>query len=165
MKVILYMTVTTNGMIAHKGKRATFISKESSESLDKLAQETQCVIYGRKSYDAEPIEGVLNVVLTHNETLKSDKKEFVFMSGEPAEVLSRLEKDGYQSVLLVGGAQTNKEFIEAGLVDEIYLDVEPVILGDGIPLFAPSDFEYKLELLETKDLSPQTIQLHYKVIK
>ena len=163
MKVILYMTMTVNGMIAPEGGRASFVSEESWKSLNKIAQKAGCVIYGRKSYDAEPIEGVLNVVLTHDKTMRSDKKEFVFMSGAPRKILEKLEKQGYQSVLVVGGGQTNAEFMKDDLINEIYLDVEPLILGKGTPLFNPEDFALKLELIEMRPLKGKTIQLHYRV--
>ena len=165
MKVILYMTISANGMIAKKGGRATFISKESGESLSNLAKSTRCVIYGKGAFDGEPIEGALNLVLTHDTTLKSDKEKFMFMSGDPKKVLNKVEMHGYTSVLLVGGAKTNKEFIAADLVDEIYFDIEPILLGKGIKIFDDGDFETNLELLETKQLSPNEIQLHYKVVR
>jgi len=48
----------------------------------------------------------------------------------------------------------------------LYIDIEPLILGRGIPLFADGDFEARLKLLGLKTLTNhQTIQLHYKVIK
>ncbi len=55
--------------------------------------------------------------------------------------------------------------MEKGLVDEIYLDIEPFVFGSGIKLFADGEWENKLKLLGTKLLSRNTIQLHYKVIK
>lgn len=76
-----------------------------------------------------------------------------------------MKKTGVSEACLIGGQQTISQFIQKGLVDEIYLDVEPLIFGQGIPLFSPADFELKLELLEVKNLSAQTVQLHYKVKK
>lgn len=159
MKVVLYMTITPNGMIAPKDGRALFNSKASEKDLGKLAKKIGCVVYGKNSYDSEPIKNALNVVLTHDKNLKSDKKEFRFMSKEPTELLRYLEKLGYKEVLIIGGAKTNTEF--ADLIDEIYLNIEPLFFGSGVPLFAPSSFQSKLKLLETKKLSEQTVQLHY----
>lgn len=51
------------------------------------------------------------------------------------------------------------------LIDEIYLDVEPLVFGKGIPIFREADFEYELELMEIKKLNKNTIQLHYRVKK
>jgi dihydrofolate reductase len=51
------------------------------------------------------------------------------------------------------------------LVDEMYLDIEPLAFGKGLPLFNGVDFERRLELLDTKKISDDEIQLHYRVVK
>lgn len=55
--------------------------------------------------------------------------------------------------------------LDSGLLDEIYIDVEPLVFGDGIPLFTPSNNDLKLTLLETKKIGASGVQLHYKVLK
>ncbi len=52
-----------------------------------------------------------------------------------------------------------------GLIDEIYLDIEPIIFGKGIPVLAAADFEYELSLLASTKLTDNTVQLHYKVTR
>ena len=51
------------------------------------------------------------------------------------------------------------------LVNEIILDIEPLLFGKGIKLFADEDFEAKLELVEVKNLSKNTLQVKYDVKK
>lgn len=75
------------------------------------------------------------------------------------------EQKGFTTAFLAGGGQLNTSFAKEGLIDEIYLDVEPLILGQGIKIFTDADFEFLLELLDFKKLNSNTIQLHYKVIK
>lgn len=51
-----------------------------------------------------------------------------------------------------------------GLIDEIYIDIEPLVLGHGILLFADGDFAPRLKLLGIKTLpNNQTVRLHYQV--
>lgn len=59
----------------------------------------------------------------------------------------------------------NASFIAAGLIDEIFLDVEPHLFGKGIKLFEGKNFEAKLKLLGVKKISKNEVQLHYKVLK
>lgn len=61
--------------------------------------------------------------------------------------------------------QTFGIFMQENLVDKIFMDIEPLAFGQGMPLFNAGEFEKQLKLIETKLLSPQTIQLHYQVIK
>lgn len=67
--------------------------------------------------------------------------------------------------LLAEVGHVNSLFMKEGLIDEIYLDVEPIIFGKGIPLFTSEDFEYNFQMLDFKKLNENTIQLHYKVLK
>ncbi|PIP24236.1 MAG: deaminase, partial [Candidatus Nealsonbacteria bacterium CG23_combo_of_CG06-09_8_20_14_all_37_18] len=50
-------------------------------------------------------------------------------------------------------------------IDEIFIDIEPIILGKGIPLFRDKDFKRNLKLVGQKKISESEIQLHYKVLK
>ena len=72
---------------------------------------------------------------------------------------------GFTSALVGGGGKLNASFMKENLVDEIYLDVEPVVLGKGVKLFDDGEFEKSLELLVIKKISKDEIQLHYKVKK
>ena len=53
--------------------------------------------------------------------------------------------------------------MKENLIDEIILDVEPLIFGKGIKLFSEGNFEAKLELLEVRKISDNVVQLRYKV--
>ena len=97
--------------------------------------------------------------------MKKKGPKIRFVSEKPKEVLKLLEKEGKKRVCICGGAQINSLFMKENLIDEVFLDLEPVFLGKGVKLFADSDFETKLELLEVKKMSDNLVQLHYKVLK
>ena len=113
--------------------------------------------------DFKEIGNPFVVVITSNKNLK-DKAQVKF-TDTPEKALNILKENSFPIAMVAGGGQNNSLFVEKGLVDEIYLDVEPLVFGKGIPLFSPADFEFKLELLGVKNLSKETIQLHYKVVK
>lgn len=164
------MAITVNGFIGKEDGNSDWTSPEDGKSFIASCQKAGTVIMGRKTYDVLapnnlPLTEGLHVVLTHNQSLKSDNKTVVFRNQTPKQTCEWLEKNGCQEAVVIGGSQTSSEFIQEGLIDEIYLDVEPLVFGKGMLLFEPAKFELKLRLLETKMLSPQTIQLHYKVIK
>lgn len=66
---------------------------------------------------------------------------------------------------MAGDGALNASFMLENLVDEIYLDIEPIVFGRGIKVFAENDFEMKLRLIETKKLSNDETQLHYQVLR
>lgn len=56
-------------------------------------------------------------------------------------------------------------YLLAGLIDEVFLSVHPLILGDGIKLFEGAETDIKLEFLDQKELGEGLVQLHYRVLK
>jgi len=171
MKVILYMAISANGMIAGKNDDTSWVSKEDFEGQEKVAKMVGNIVYGSRTFERGliegglPVTGCVNVVATSDPNRYKTKEGFLFIAGTPQNILKILKNKGFNKVLVAGGSKLNGSFIKEGLIDEMYLDVEPIIFGEGIPLFAPADFEYKLKPLGTKKLSEQTLQLHYKVLK
>jgi dihydrofolate reductase len=52
-------------------------------------------------------------------------------------------------------------FVRAGLVDELGLFVNPVVVGGGTPFFPPLESTQDLELLETRTFSSRVVYLRY----
>jgi dihydrofolate reductase len=65
----------------------------------------------------------------------------------------------------MGGGELARDFLKADLVDELYLGVVPVLLGEGLPMF-PSGFPQRdFGLLENKTFSRGMIALKYKRLR
>ena len=167
MKVVLYMAITVNGMIAREDNDTSFTSKEDWASFRQIAEKIGNLIIGRKTYELMEENQLWDkcqyIVVTTNTKLKSTKKNVSFTNKTPKEILQYLENLNFNQACVAGGSKLNTSFIKESLIDEIYLAVEPAIISKGISIFTPDDFEYQLELLKVKKLSPQTIQLRYKV--
>jgi len=103
--------------------------------------------------------------LTHKKSLRKKTPKVIFTDKSPKNILMMLTAKGFKKVLIAGGGKLNSAFMKARLVDEMYLDIEPALLGKGIKLFADSDFEKKLRLINVKKLSKNEVQLHYEVMK
>ena len=172
MKTILYMAMTVNGKIAGANDDTNWTSKEDWDGFRAICRKVGNAVIGRKTYDMvkkedTQLSDILTVVLTHDPVLLGKPSSHtVFTDKPPKDVLTMLGKKGYKEALVCGGGIVNGAFLKEGLIDEMYIDIEPLILGRGIPLFADGDFEAHLKLLGLKTLTNnQTIQLHYTVIK
>jgi len=170
MKIILYMAITPNGMIATKDDNTSWISRAESDSYSSVVRNAGNLIVGRRTYNIlskQPeFSGLLKevkivVVAQKNAPVLIDPGHSVVSS--PKEALRLLK--GFKEVIVAGGGILDSSFLAEDLVDEIYLDVEPVILGKGIGLFSECDFRTGLELVGTKKISDNEIQLHYKVVR
>lgn len=168
MKVILYMAVSVNGMIAKSDDDTNWISKEEWDSYSLMVQTVGNLIVGHRTYNIltqqpqfSELKNVKLVVISQQNFPTLSPNHLV--AHLPKEALELL-KD-FDEVIVAGGGIMNAAFLTENLVDEIYIDIEPIILGKGIKLFADADFEKELELVGTKKLSSNGIQLHYKVKK
>lgn len=158
--------MTANGYIARENDDTPW-SIEEWKCFAEVVARTKNLVIGRKTYEIMKDEnefakiGNPFVVVVSNRQSEDEGVNFVH---NPINALALLQKQGYHEVLVAGGSRLNASFMEAGLVSELYLDIEPLIFGAGIKLFANADFEERLELLNVKKLSEDTVQLHYKVI-
>ncbi len=92
------------------------------------------------------------------------KPDIIQASGtneKPKELIDRLEKEGVNTVVIAGGSSIYTMFMRAGVVDKLYLTVEPVLFGDGVKLFNES-LDINLKLKSVKQLSSQTLLLEYQ---
>jgi len=171
MKVILYMAITINGFIAKENDDTSFVSEIEWDSFRNMIKNTGNMIIGSRTYeimrDSEGFKNLENIrvlVVSENANFKTIANSHS-VAQSPKDALTILEKEAFNKALVAGGGTLNASFMAENLVDEIYLDVEPVVFGKGIQLFRENDFETKLKLLETKRLSDNEIQLHYQVLK
>jgi dihydrofolate reductase len=169
MKTILYMSMTANGYIARENGDTPW-SREVWDGYYEFVKKRGNIILGRKTYDelAKEANGFEKIgypftVVVSNSTQHADDPNAVFVSS-PKDALAAVRQKGFDEVVIGGGGTVNAGFLKDGLIDEISLDIDPLLFGKGIKLFADTDAEAKLELLQVDHLSKNTIQLRYKVI-
>ena len=80
----------------------------------------------------------------------------------PPVLLTRLAAKGVRHVY-VDGANTIQHFLAAGLIDRLTITTIPVILGDGIPLFAPGSSDIWLTHVGTTAFEFGFVQTTYRV--
>lgn len=171
MKLIILMAISADGIIG-EDENQTSTNWTSKADKDYFISETKkhgAIVMGNTTFKTigRPLPGRLNLILTSTPEKYQDKVQegvLEFVKGSPQEIIKILEDKGFESAILGGGAKTNAKFLEDGMVDEIVLNVHPFIVGDGIKFTEGTKLNKKLELLETKDIGDQTIQLRYKVI-
>lgn len=63
--------------------------------------------------------------------------------------------------LVVGGADLAASFMRLGLIDEYRLYVHPVLIGQGRPLFPPTEGTIRLRLAEVRPFGNGVVLLRY----
>ena len=118
----------------------------ASDLMQEIIATTGAVVMGRNSYSMEsdysayefqvPLFILTHTVPTTVAKGASDKLSFTFVT-DGVESLIRQAKAaaGDKNVVIVGGADVIQQCLKAGLIDELQIDISPVLLGDGLRLF------------------------------
>ncbi len=122
------------------------LSAVSAELFDARADRCGAVISGRRTYDVSnawggkgPLEGVPLFVLTHRVPRRVPRGDipytFVTNGIERAVEQARAAAARSKKIVMVMGGKAIQHCLRAGLMDEIEIDLVPVLLGRGVPLF------------------------------
>jgi dihydrofolate reductase len=175
MRLTLIAAQSLDGFITRHDKPGSdFASAEDRAFFRKALHDFDCCVMGGETYRTarEAIRATLmperlRVVVTRtpsaftNDTVPG-KLEFTDM--QPAQLVASLSQRDLQRCAILGGAQIHSLFLEAGLVDELWLTIEPLLFGGGTSLLARRT-SAQLSLLSSENLAPSTLLLKYRVVK
>ena len=180
MPVLLDMAISLDGHIGRRdGSDAGLYdwyfdpSDINKPVVDELVEITGAIVLGRGAFGVGDDAGgwdetpyaVKHIIVTHRPPpdRRAGPVEFVFVpDGVGAAVELAREAAGDRYATVGGGADIARQCLVAGLVDEIQLHVVPVVLGDGIPLFAGLGTELLLTKTRVVD-GPVVTHLRYRV--
>jgi dihydrofolate reductase len=164
MKVTLIAALSADGFIARDAHQpADWTSKEDKKVFVELTKRAGVIVMGRNTYDTigRALPGRRMIVYTSKEL---DNRDVETTQEKPADLIHRLGHDGYTEVAICGGRAVYDMFLAEGLVDTLYLTLEPKLFGSGLSLgHTPANTDLKLSKL-TK-LNDDTLLLQYEVQK
>ncbi len=161
------------------------VMNEDAEILEESIRETGAIVMGRGMFSGgegpwsddptangwwgdDPPFGVPVFVLTHHarEPLTLGTTTFVFVTDGIESALEQARgAAGERNVALAGGASVARQYLAAGLLDELQIHVAPLLLGDGVRLFdAPEHVRAELEATRVVH-SPAVTHLRYRVVR
>lgn len=149
------------------------VSSEKAKDFETSMQETGVIISGRGMFDTagawggkHPM-GVPVVVVTHHIPPEWDNESspFIFITDGIDHATHMAREIAGDKKIGVGGAEIARQFLGQGLLDEIHIDLVPVLLGEGVRLFEYMGVEpVELELIGAS-ASPGVTHLSYRVKK
>ncbi len=84
------------------------------------------------------------------------------MSGDPHEIVTKLDAQGVRHAYIDGGV-TIQRFLRAGLIQRMVITRVPVLIGTGRPLFGPLEGDVKLRHVATRSYASGLVTSEYTV--
>ncbi|PYR85495.1 MAG: deaminase, partial [Acidobacteria bacterium] len=159
------------GFIARRNGELDFLPAGGGEphGYDEFMRSVDALVIGRKTFET---------VLSFDKWPYGEKPVFVLstrslapapagavvehLSGEPVEIVSRLEARGIRHAYVDGGI-TIQRFLRAGLIQHLIITRVPVLIGDGIPLFGSLPHDVHLRHIATRHYPSGLVQTEYEV--
>jgi dihydrofolate reductase len=169
-KIVLGLGISIDGYIARQDGAVDFLFMPKDYSMAPFFATIDTAIMGRKTLEAGlkmggggSFSGSSTAYYVFSRSKPAVELDgVVFVKQSPAAFVRQLRKKTGKNIWLMGGGELARDFLKADLVDELYLGIVPVLLGEGIPLF-PSGFPQRnFELVGNKTYSKGLIALKYK---
>jgi dihydrofolate reductase len=186
-KIISFMHISLDGFVAGPNGEMDWIKvdQEIFDYVGKRISEGDTALYGRITYGMmenywptagdkptatkHEIEHSKWYSRVHKVVLSKTMKHrglanTKIISDNPVVKINEIKQQGDKEILLFGSPRTTHSLIQLNLIDGYWLFVNPVILGQGIPLFVDIKDKIKLKLLPTtRQFTCGVTELNYTV--
>ena len=172
-KVILGFGLSLDGYIARRNGALDFLvlDKEGEALMADFFDKIDTTIMGRKtaaavakmrkSGEVPDMPGMATYVISRR-WKPGKRKGFEVVSGSLATLVRKLKRRPGKDIYLGGGGELARSFLQEDLVDELYIGVGPILLGDGIPGFPGKFPQRNFKLTECKSYSNGSVGLRYE---
>jgi dihydrofolate reductase len=167
-----YFSGDANHEVA-SGNTVFKMTREGAELVQEASQTVGALVSARRTFDIAHAWGdkhpmdVPVVVVTHQVPHGWDKEgsSFTFVTDGVEGAIEKAKEIAGGKSVAAGAPSVVKQCLNAGLLDEIHIDLVPVLLGKGIRLFDSLDIDpIELEISEVT-VAPDVIHLTFRVIK
>jgi len=162
IKVFIIAAQTVDGYIAqHDDHPAFWTSNEDKKRFAELTKLADVVVMGSKTFKSlpRPLKETVNIVYSRSKHFEDAETT----QDSPNDLLKKLVERGVKTVAVCGGSEIFTMFLEARVVDTIYLTIEPKLFGKGITLFN-KPFIHDLKLINQTVTEGGSILLEYRVL-
>lgn len=185
-QLISFMHISLDGFVAGPNGEMDWI-KVDEEIFDHVAKrisEGDTALYGRTTYQMmesywpnagdkpnaskHDIEHSKWYNKVHKVVLSKSMKgagltNTTLISDNLSERINEIKKQAGKEILLFGSPTATHSLIQQNLIDGYWLFVNPIILGQGIPLFTGIKDKIKLKLLTTHQFTSGVTELNYMI--
>lgn len=182
------MHISLDGFVAGPNGEMNWIKvdEEIFDHVGKRIGQTDTALYGRKTYQMMenywPTAGdkpnaskhdiehsgwynKAHKIVLSNTMKDASLANTTVISDRLAHNINAIKQQAGSEVLLFGSPTATHALMEQGLIDGYWLFVNPIVLGQGIPLFTGIKDNIKLSLLTTRQFASGVVELNYTAAK
>lgn len=182
-KIILFNLITVDGFFEGLDGDISWhqVDDEFNESAIKQLNSMDALIFGRKTYEMMASYWPTEYAIKNDPIvakLMNDMPKFVFskslkevkwsnsslISGDIKTAVVDLKEKFFNDIYIFGSGKLTNEFLKLGLIDEIRLIINPILLGKGTHMFSNNGDKLTLQFLKSTTFKNGNIGLIYKVI-
>jgi dihydrofolate reductase len=183
-------TVTYGGAVSLDGFLAGIdgaidwlhFSKDVQEVMTRYWKNVDTILMGRKTYDFavssgreastgkkrtkdKPLNQSAVRTYVFSRTLQSiDEPGVELVKTDAVEFVRDLKRRPGKEICLMGGGELAQSLLAAALVDRIGLNIQPILLGSGIPTFRDPGHRVRLMIEECRPLEGGCVLVNYSVV-
>lgn len=137
-KIKAHVAISLDGYIAHTDGETNWIPRELVKEISEIHQVSEILLAGSNTYNAifEQGGGIWSYkntyVVSHYDSSSLANENLQYLFDEPIEKISKMNKVATRDIIVIGGGNLITSLINNSLLDELYLYIVPVLLGDGI---------------------------------
>jgi dihydrofolate reductase len=185
-KLFSFMHISLDGFVAGPNGEMNWIKvdEEIFNHVGERISETDTALYGRVTYEmmqnywpnAGDEPGASKHDIEHSKWYNKAQKivlsktmkgagleNTTIISDNVSNEIIQIKQGPGSEILVFGSPTATHSLIQQNLIDGYWLFVNPVILGQGIPLFIDIKDQTKLKLLTTRQFSSGVTELNYAV--
>jgi dihydrofolate reductase len=185
-KIISFMHISLDGFVAGPNGEMNWIKvdEELFDHIGKRISQTDSALYGRVTYqmmesywpNAGKEPGASKHDIEHSKWYNKAHKlvlsktmqgaslaNTTIISDNLSSEINKIKQGAGSEILLFGSPTATHALIQQNLIDGYWLFVNPIIIGQGIPLFTGIKDKTKLKLLTTQQFTSGVTELNYTV--
>lgn len=182
-KVFLFMMVTLDGFFEGPNQDISWhnVDEEFNDFAINQLDELNMILFGRVTYEgmasfwptpfalendpivAEKMNTTPKIVVSRT-LAKADWQNTRLVKENVAEEIAQLKQQPGKDIAIFGSSDLAVSLLQMGLLDELRIMVNPVVLGSGKSLFKGLHEQVKLKLLKTHQFKSGNVLLYYEPV-
>ena len=146
-------------------------SRDVQETVAAYWKTVDAVLMGRRTWEVAARQGSGGgggspgiATYVFSRTLPAvERPDVTLVSSDAGEFVRELKSQPGRGICVMGGSELARSLLAAGVVDEVGLNIHPVLLGRGVPLFRDPGQRVALELAECRTIDGGCVLATYRV--